>query len=211
MQTINWYFDFISPFAYFQWAQLSDLPEKVTVRYKPILFAGLLNHWGQKGPAEIPAKRQFTYRHTTWLAGKLNLPFKFPPAHPFNPLKVLRLALALACRESAIQTIFEFIWRDGNPASDTRDIEPLANQLGVSEFNELISKPAVKEQLKNNTNEAIEAGIFGVPTLVANKEIFWGFDATDMLLDYLKNPGLFEHPEMQRVSNLPESAQRKIQ
>ncbi len=77
-------------------------------------------------------------------------------------------------------------------------------------FNELISKPAVKEQLKNNTNEAIEAGIFGVPTLVANKEIFWGFDATDMLLDYLKNPGLFEHPEMQRVSNLLESAQRKI-
>ena len=209
MQNVNWYFDFISPFAYFQWVQFKKLPKGIKIYSKPTLFAGLLNYWGHKGPAEIPAKRQFTYRHTTWLARKLNIPFKFPPAHPFNPLKALRLAIALDCRDSVIQTIFDYIWKDGNPAAGTQDIESLAYQLGATDVEGLINNPTVKDQLKYNTDEAIKAGVFGVPTLVADKELFWGFDATEMLIDYLNNPGLFTDPEMLRVSNLPESAQRK--
>ena len=90
-----WYFDFISPFAYLQWQELARLPESLKISHRPVLFAGLLNHWGHKGPAEIPAKRRHTYRYCRWLAEQRNIPFTLPPAHPFNPLKALRLAVAL--------------------------------------------------------------------------------------------------------------------
>ena len=82
--SIDWYFDFVSPYSYIALHRLRELPQPVT--YKPVLFAGLLNHWGQKGPAEIPAKRRWTYRWCTWWAASLGIPFRFPAAHPFNPL-----------------------------------------------------------------------------------------------------------------------------
>src|SRR5689334_10438458 len=82
----DWYFDFISPFAYLQSEQLERLHPYVQIRYRPVLFAGLLKHWGQKGPAEIVPKRQFTFEFALWQAAKLGIPFKMPPAHPFNPL-----------------------------------------------------------------------------------------------------------------------------
>ena len=97
---IDWYFDFISPFAYLQLVQLQSSHAVVDINFKPILLAGLLKHWGQKGPAEIPSKRIFTYRHILWLARQSNIPLKMPPGHPFNPLKALRLAIFLDNDES---------------------------------------------------------------------------------------------------------------
>lgn len=88
--SIDWYFDFVSPYSYLGLHRLKDVKPKIN--YKPVLFAGLLKHWGQKGPAEIPAKRKWTYRSCDWQARKLGLPFRFPAAHPFNPLPHLRLA-----------------------------------------------------------------------------------------------------------------------
>ena len=90
MRTIDWYFDFISPYAWFAFLRLDELPADVDLRMKPVLFAGLLNHWGQKGPAEIPAKRIWTYRSCAWTAQSLGIPFQAPAAHPFNPLPYLR-------------------------------------------------------------------------------------------------------------------------
>jgi 2-hydroxychromene-2-carboxylate isomerase len=84
---VDWYFDFVSPYSYICLHRLKNLD----VVYKPVLFAGLLNHWGQKGPAEIPAKRQWTYRWCTWWAKELGISFRFPASHPFNPLQHLRL------------------------------------------------------------------------------------------------------------------------
>ena len=107
----DWYFDFVSPFAYLQSEQLAALAPRITVRYKPVLFAGLLDANGQKGPAEIPAKRAFTYRFVLWQAKKLRVPLKFPPEHPFNPLPLLRLAIACDCTPEAVHRIFRFVWR----------------------------------------------------------------------------------------------------
>ena len=73
MPTIDWYFDFISPFAYLQSEQLASLGPRVAVRYRPILFAALLEANGSKGPAEIPAKRAFTYRFVVWQAKALGI------------------------------------------------------------------------------------------------------------------------------------------
>ena len=70
----DWYFDFVSPFAYLQSEQLGSLAPRVSVRYRPVLFAGLLGAHGQKGPAEIPAKRTFTYRFCIWQAKRARHP-----------------------------------------------------------------------------------------------------------------------------------------
>ena len=98
--SVDWYFDFVSPYSYIALHRLEELPAPVA--YKPVLFAGLLNHWGQKGPAEIPAKRRWTYRWCIWWAKSLGIPFRFPAAHPFNPLPHLRLALACGSRPEAV-------------------------------------------------------------------------------------------------------------
>ena len=97
-----------------------------------MLFAGLLNHWGQRGPAEIPGKRTWTYRWCTWYAAQHGIPFKLPHAHPFNPLGYLRLAIAANCEPAAIRRIFERLWTTGADASDARVLEELATSLGIA-------------------------------------------------------------------------------
>ncbi len=203
---INWYFDFISPYAYLQFVQYPELFQRPDVALKPALFAGLLNHWEHKGPAEISEKRRFTYRYVVWDAARKGIVLKLPPAHPFNPLPVLRLAIALQCEYDAVRIIFDFIWRAGR--SHEQEWRELCDYLGVLDGDVRVAAPKVKEALSANTEEAIRKGVFGVPTFVVGKELFWGVDATPMLLDYLKNPALFETDEMRRVADMPASARR---
>jgi 2-hydroxychromene-2-carboxylate isomerase len=208
MRIIDWYFDFVSPFSYLQWERFPDLPSGVEARCKPVLLAGLLKHWGTKGPAEIPPKRRFTYRHVLWLARHHGIPLRMPPAHPFNPLPALRLAIVLESRPDAIHEIFRFFWRDGHSSDNPVAWAALTDKLGVKDVEEQIAFPAVKQELRQNTEDAIHWGVFGVPTFRVDKELFWGFDASGMLLDYLHDPHKFEDPEMVRVSNLPEGVMR---
>jgi len=209
VKTLEWYFDFLSPFAYLQFLQFRRLPRNVRVTCKPILFAGVLNHWQSKGPAELPTKRTFTYRYVTWLGRRHGIPLRMPPAHPFPPLKPLRLALALECDVDAIGEIFNFIWAEGRSPDEPAEFKALASRLGVKNAEELIGSQQVKDQLRSNTEEAISRGVFGVPTACVDGELFWGFDATDMLVEYLHNPAMLKEPEMLRSSSLPMAAQRK--
>jgi 2-hydroxychromene-2-carboxylate isomerase len=163
-----WYFDFVSPYAYLQ---LEAYPELVqTAALRPVLFAGLLNHWGGKGPAELPAKRLQTYRFTFWQAGRYGIQMNYPPAHPFNPIQVLRLAIALDCRYETIKTIFEFIWREGR--SVTHEWQALVERLGlgIAAADAMIATPRVKDALAANGRQAIDRGVYGVPTFDTQRE-----------------------------------------
>ncbi len=202
-----WYFDFISPYSYLQFESYPELVQ--TAELRPVLFAGLLNRWGGKGPAEVPAKRLQTYRFTYWQAGRHGIAMTYPPAHPFNPIRALRLAIALDCRYEAIRTIFEFIWKGGRSVADEWPalIERLA--LSVAAADAMIAAQRVKDALAANGRQAIDRGVYGVPTFDTGKELFWGLDATDMLLDYLEHPTLFDEPEMRRIADLPVGAARK--
>jgi 2-hydroxychromene-2-carboxylate isomerase len=208
VKTIDWYFDFLSPFAYLQFQELRRLPPNVKLVCKPVLFGGILNHWQSKGPAELPSKRVFTYRFVTWLARRHGVPLRMPSAHPFPPLKPLRLALVLDCEPDAIGEIFNFIWVEGRIPDDPGEFAALAGRLGVRNAAEQIARQEIKDLLKRNTEEAIARGVFGVPTACVDGELFWGLDATDMLEDYLRNPAMLRDPEMQRVSTLPIGAHR---
>jgi 2-hydroxychromene-2-carboxylate isomerase len=197
-----------SPFAYLQQEHFHKLPPDAQVCFKPVLLAGLLNHWGSKGPAEIPEKRRFTYRHVQWLASRQQIALRMPPSHPFSPLKALRLSIALGNRPDTVRRIFRFIWREGHSLEDPSDWRLLTQSLGAEPGDARLAAPEVKAALRENTEAAIRAGVFGVPTFFVDGQLFWGFDATDMLLDYLENPALFEAPEMHRISTLPEGARR---
>lgn len=209
---LQWYFDFISPFAYLQHCEFSRLPNDCEIVYKPILFAGLLNHWQNVGPAEVPPKRIFTYKHCYWRAKYLGIEFKMPPAHPFKSLTALRLAIALDNQPSVIQTIFEFIWRQGKSFEDPSAVQALSQQLAINSVNELTTQETVKSALRNNTELAASENVFGVPTFVSqdnNRELFWGLDAFEMLLDYINDPTAYYDDEMQRIEQLPIGIQRK--
>ncbi len=205
----DWYFDFVSPFAYLQFEAFDRLPGDLAISLKPVLFAGFLGHYEHKGPAEIPAKRRQTYRYCHWLAGKRGVPYKTPPRHPFNPLTVLRLAIALGAESEVVGMIFHHIWAEGNDGQDPESLAALAASLGVEDLEARVGGPAVKEQLRANTEQAIERGVFGVPTFVVGEELFWGEDSTGMMLDYLADPELFQSREFERLDNLPAATARK--
>lgn len=205
----DWYFDFISPFAYLNWRRLHrDFP-RFNIQPRPVLFAGLLNHWEQLGPAEIPGKRIHTYRLVLWQARQAGIPLRFPPAHPFNPLPALRLALAANDIHQACDLIFKHIWEKGLAADTSEALQPVADALGIEDMAASIANPEVKMRLAQNGEQAIALKIFGVPTLVINDQLFWGNDATEMAMQYLANPAMIEKDaEMQRINVLPEAIQR---
>jgi 2-hydroxychromene-2-carboxylate isomerase len=203
--TVDWYFDFISPFAYLQWARLGELPPAAELRLQPVLLAGILNHWGQLGPAEIAPKRRFTYQHATWLAARTGLPFTMPAGHPFNSLPLLRLAWSLGTTRPLVERLFRFVWVEGHIPQQPEPWAALLDELGLSRYEEM---PQAKQQLRAATDAAIACGVFGVPTAVTGGQLFWGYDATDMLLDYCRDPGLLDTAAMHRAAQLPVAAAR---
>jgi 2-hydroxychromene-2-carboxylate isomerase len=209
MTSADWYFDFVSPFAYLQSERLASLAPKLNVRYRPVLFAGLLAANGQKGPAEIPGKRAFTYRFCVWQAKEQGTALKFPPEHPFNPLPLLRLAIACDCMPEAVHRIFRFVWRDGRLPDLPIEWAELTGELGLVDADVRIASREVKDELRRNTDEAIARGVFGVPTLAIVNELFWGADATAMAAEYVAAGCRFVDPEYARVAALPVGAVRR--
>ena len=206
--TVSWVFDVISPFAYLGFHDLGRLPQDVEVRFVPVLLAGMLSHFGQKGPAEIPSKRRFTYRFVLWRARQMGIPLSFPPAHPFNPLAALRLIIAAGSGRQAASVVLDAVFRDGRDLTDPVVLADLARQLGVADAARAVSDPAVKEQLRANTDWAIAQGVFGVPTLVIGTELFWGHDAFGMARDYLSEPQRFQDRAMQALDSLRVGVER---
>ena len=209
MRPVEWYFDFVSPFAYLQLERFDRLPAGLEVRLRPVVLGAVLEHWGTKGPAEIPEKRRFTYRYVQWLAERSGIPFRVPPAHPFNPIRALRLCIALGGETQVVQSIFRYIWREGGDVASDGGWAELCRRLNVSDADALIQAPAAKDELRGNTERACRLGLFGVPTFLIDGEVFWGFDATDLVLHFLNDPKMFQRGELARVSDLPVGVQRR--
>jgi 2-hydroxychromene-2-carboxylate isomerase len=205
--TIRWYFDFISPFAYLQWPRIQALAMHREIELRPVLLAALLDHHGQKGPAEIAAKRAFTYRHVLWKAARAGRPLRFPPAHPFNPLPALRLCIHAGATPEAVDAIFDHVWARGQRADDADALAPVADALGV-DAQVAVNDGDAKSRLRDNTSEAIADGVFGVPTLVHAGSLYWGEDATDMAEAAIGGDPLFDSDAMRAVDALPVGVRR---
>ena len=208
MRNAIWYFDVISPYSYLHLMRFGELPPDLAIRYTPVLFAGLLNHWGQKGPAEITPKRRWTYRACQYWADSHAIPFRFPAAHPFNPLHYQRLILACGSTPEAVRRVFEHVWTTGGDPADERGFAALARSLGIGDLAALATAE-VKDALRGNTEEAAALGVFGVPTFVAEGEVFWGSDSVEFFKAWLADPAILASAEMRRIDSLPVAAARK--
>ncbi|MBK8069036.1 MAG: 2-hydroxychromene-2-carboxylate isomerase [Rhodanobacteraceae bacterium] len=207
MTPLPWYFDVISPFAYLQLEALRRDHPEIALQPRPVVLGAVLAHRGQLGPAEIPGKREFTYRYVLWRAQELGVPLRFPPRHPFNPLAALRLIVAAGSGVDAVQAVFRHIWRDGHAAEAIEDLAPLLAELGVDASR--LGEPAVKDALRASTEAALAAGVFGVPTLMVAGEPFFGQDATPLALAVLARPQMLLEGEYARVAAIPVGVQRR--
>jgi 2-hydroxychromene-2-carboxylate isomerase len=223
LHEIDFFFDPISPYAHLAFERLPQalMGLSVVVRYRPVLFAALLKAHGQLGPAEIPAKRDWTYRQVLWLAQHHGVRLDLPAAHPFNPLPLLRLGLATATDDAPGETnryvteaLFHHVWHGGgDPVGATR---LAALQERLQDHMQQRQKPwlppdgdEVKAQLRRNTDEALALGLFGVPAMVAGGRVFWGLDALPMLRESLDGTAWFQGEAWGAVSQLPVGIQRR--
>ncbi|MBT9474392.1 2-hydroxychromene-2-carboxylate isomerase [Polaromonas sp.] len=208
LRHITVYLDFISPYAYLAFELLPQALTGVSYRvsYMPVLFAGLLKHHGQLGPAEIAPKRDWTYRQVLWLAHSRGIALQLPASHPFNPLHLLRLALACSPEHApatpnryVCEQIFHHVWRGGAEATDPQRLDALAQQLSPRRDRH---GDAVKAQLTRNTEDAVAQGVFGVPTFAVDGKLFWGLDALPMLREYLLGSDWFAGPGWQGAGGI---------
>ena len=213
MQHITFYFDFISPYAYLAFERLPVVLQGCSyqVTYKPVLFAAMLKHHGQLGPAEIAPKRTWTYRQVQWFAREQGTALQLPASHPFNPIGLLRLALACgdngASNRYVTETIFRHVWASGLDAGDAQRLAQLQEHLQPAQEPD---KQHIKDQLKANTDQAIAAGVFGVPSLQVQDDHFWGLDALPMLRQYLGDDAWFTKSDWQKAGDLPVGIHRKL-
>jgi 2-hydroxychromene-2-carboxylate isomerase len=210
-RSIDFHYDVISPFAHVALKRLEELPEGVTVRPVPVLLGAILAHWGQRGPAEISAKRLHTYRLSVFLGERHGLDIRFPPRHPFNPLHALRLLAGANADLQMVRAAFDFVFAEGRAPDTDAELAALTQRLGVPLL--LASDETAKAALRANTDRAIERGVFGVPSFVADTpsghEVFWGVDAFDMLLAWLETPDMFEHERYRHLNDVSVGIERK--
>jgi 2-hydroxychromene-2-carboxylate isomerase len=192
---MRFYFDFVSPYAYLAWTQMMALAREAQRELHPIpiLFAGCLKAHGHKGPAEIPSKRRYVAKNIFRVADALGVPLQPPRVHPFNPLLPLRvcsLQMPASTRQRLITRLFEEVWARGQGVSEAVAVAAIVDEVGLDASGaaavEEAGHPEVKERLREQTEEAIELGVFGVPTIEVDGELFWGVDALSHVLPFLR-------------------------
>ena len=204
---MRFYFDVISPYAYLGWTQIRALAARHdrTVEPVPVLFAAMLSHGGTRGPAEIPAKRAYLYKDIKRLAATFGVALEPPPSHPFNPLLALRVATA---EPRTIDALFAATWAGGG---GVETVEQISRALADFDAPALLAKanePATKRQLRDATDAAIAAGVFGVPTVIVDGELFWGCDSFPHLERFLGGKDPITPEYAARIQALAPSATR---
>ena len=206
MKQITFFLDFISPYAYLAFKGLPEALEGLSygVRYQPVFLGGLLKHSKALGPAEVPGKREWVYRQAQWLAHAQGVPLDMPAAHPFNPLGLLRLAVASdpagEPNRYVCETLFRHVWTGGADAASAERLHALTESLAPARDPR---SDAVRDQLKAHTESAITQGVFGVPSFAVDGKVFWGLDALPMLRDCVAGGAWFADSAWVDATALP--------
>ncbi|MFT4242336.1 MAG: 2-hydroxychromene-2-carboxylate isomerase [Acidovorax sp.] len=210
MKQITFYLDFVSPYA---WLAFERLPEALAglsyhVAYKPVLLGALLQQQNNPGPAGIPPKREWTYRHVTWLGHAQGTPLQMPARHPFNPLPLLRLALACSddgcINRFTAGAVLRHVWVGGHDALDAARLAELSAQLAEQlRPGQDANAEHPKALLRANTEAAQSAGVFGVPMFAVDGKLFWGLDGLPMLRAYLEGDAWFDGADWDAARQLP--------
>jgi len=216
MTPLRFYFDFISPYAYLAWTQLHAMAARHgrEVELIPTLFAALLDANGQLGPAEIPSKRTYIFKDVVRTAHALGVALRAPAAHPFNPLLGLRVCsadLAPDARARAIDALFRAVWVDSLAITDPGVVTQVLDAAGLDGA-ALVASAAtdeIKQRVRAQTEEALAHGAFGVPTMVVDGELFWGFDSFPNLERRLEGRDPVDGIDVAKWRDLPSQAVRR--
>ncbi len=213
---IRFYFDYISHNAYLAFSQLALLRGRFGrgFTFEPVLFAGLLNHYGQLGPAEVPPKAKWMMLDVVRKARRLGVPIAKPATHPFVPLLALRVSFAPLDPESRtrlVDALFRAVWAESVDVSDARAV---ARVLGAAGFDgealvAFAQTDAAKSALRESTERALADGVFGVPSFLVDGKLFWGFDDLPHLELHLAGRDPLEPGDAERFTSYAASARRR--
>src|SRR6478735_4773635 len=213
-EPIHFYFDYISPFAYVASRRIEGIARELGRPLEPIavLFAGLLKHFGHVGPAEVEPKRRWAFKQALRRAQRAGLSLQPPPHHPFNPLLPLRVTCSAASQERwrVIHALYRATWETGAGVETPSQVRSALTGLGV-DVDALLSaaeSAPVKAQLKAATEQAAAAGVFGVPTVIVDGELYWGDDNLDDLLAEQQQGGPSWDSRVERWLDISGSAKR---
>ncbi len=192
MQRVIFDFDIVSPYAYLAFERLPSALEGLShhVEHRPLLFAGLLKHWGNTAPVDVPPKKAWLFRQCAWIAERDGVAFRPPTPHPFNPLALLRLLVASAPawqqpNRRVVELAMRHVWaRDGGDPNDAAALRALTDAIAPVRDP---AGPEVKAELQARTAQAAAAGVFGVPSFrLDDGQLFWGQDGLEMLVDVMR-------------------------
>ena len=185
-KTIEYFFDFGSPTAYLAHTQLSAIAERsgAELVYRPMLLGGVFQATGNTTPAAIPAKGKYMGRDIARCAARYGEPYHSNPHFPVNTLNVMRGAVAAqqdGVLKSYMDAVYRAVWVDQKNTADPEVFAQVLVTAGLDaeNFAERIQDPAIKDGLKSNTQEAVERGVFGAPTMFVGEEMFFGQDRLD--------------------------------
>ena len=187
---IDFYFDIISPYAFIAYKKITKI-ENIKFNFKPILLGGLHNLVGITAPAFNTFKLKNMKNDCELISKKNKINFIWNSKFPINSLYIMRgyLFVEENKKKEYLETFFNAYWQNDVDLTNEENITILLNNLSIDhkQFFEGIANDKIKDELKNITNEAFKKEIFGAPTFVVNKKIFWGQDRLEYALEELYN------------------------
>ena len=187
IKSIDFYFDFISPYSYLAYKKLNMLNNNININYKPILLGGLHKLGGITAPAFNERKMKNMKNDCELIALKNNIEFKWNIKFPINSLYLMRgyLVIKKEFKKKFFNNCFNSYWKNNIDISDEINIGKILETSGINkkEFFKDIQNPEIKDNLRELTQKAFNEDIFGAPTFVVNNKIFWGQDRLEYALD----------------------------
>ena len=188
-KSIDFYFDFISPYSFLAYKKLNilDNNNNININYKPILLGGLHKLGGITAPAFNERKMKNMKNDCELIARKNNIEFKWNEKFPVNSLNLMRgyLSLNEKLKKKFFDLCFDAYWKDNIDLSNEKNFENILNNclINKTSFLKEIQNKKIKDELKQLTENAFKKDIFGAPTFIVNNKIFWGQDRLDYALD----------------------------
>ncbi|WP_454842378.1 2-hydroxychromene-2-carboxylate isomerase [Pseudomonas hormoni] len=193
-KTLEFYFDLGSPATYLAYTQLPKICAQTDSQliYIPILLGGVFKATGNASPATIPAKGAYMFKDLDRYARRYGVPLKFNPNFPINTLMLMRAVTGMQLRhperfQAFIDCLFQAIWVEGRNLDDLATVATVLTQNGFdpTEVLALTADEEVKTALKNNTEKAVQRGVFGAPSMFVDNQLFFGQDRLDFVLEAL--------------------------
>lgn len=193
-KTVEFYFDLGSPATYLAYTQLPKICAQTGSQliYIPMLLGGVFKATGNASPAMIPAKGRYMFQDLDRYAKRYDVPLKYNPHFPINTLLLMRAVTGVQLRhperfQAFIDCLFKALWVEGRSLDDPATVAAVLkeNDFEPNEVLALTADEEVKAALKDNTEKAVQRGVFGAPSMFIDNQLFFGQDRLDFVLEAL--------------------------